>query len=560
MNNQSCCGPMMPPPPNPCNGLLPPPPPPAYPFMKPARDSYTYCCCGRVPNPPSSKFPTSGSFVGSGFALKDTNPYLIDTTFTSYGQVLCFSESVYTKVTQRKDPSCINLAATFDMTDTNLTNTVRNSFLDKYIGKKYSALGGVLPIIKSELKFKLHYTITDYDGGVVHEGVVVSTSLDNHFHFTDIRDLFVTSAHNVMIDNIPAMTYAGLYTITIDHVDAYVNVIDTKSHIEDDMNPYYTFYDNNMKIQLQHDTINSETADDELLIASCDVNKSFDYQANVTTRLRITFTAFMSTIIACGDTTGVWEALNSPTDELIVQIQNELESLQDDVKSLHEIIEQQNLLIQKLSNQLDVNTTNINSHTETINSILAKNTDLEERVAKLEAIPLATIPYKKGIDFVKGQLTWTETGKLYQVTENYTSTGSMTDDIKNGKLVAISTSSTELTALTEKVNTIEKTVNESYTNSQIDKLLENKVDKEEGKTLTSNDFTDDDVSTLQSASRPIVACDSILEFPAIGESNKLYVDKSTSFSYVWDDVNKSYLNTDENNINYDTIQAVVDIE
>lgn len=437
MNNNNCCGfnrPLCPPPPP---DVYPCMPPKAYPFNRPSRDSYTYCCCGGNPAPPSAKFPTSGSFVGSGFALKDTNPYLIDTTYTSYGQVLCFSESVYTDITQRKDTSCINLAATFDMTDTNLTNSVRNNFLEKYTSKKYSYLGGVLPIIKSEIKFKLYYTVTDVSGGVVHEGTLTTTVLDNNFHFTDIRDMFVISARNVMIDNIPAMTYAGLYTITIDRVEAYVSVIDTKTHIQNDMNPYYAFYDNNMKIQLQHDMINAETADEELLIAECDVNKSFDYQANVTTRLRITFMAFMSTMIACGDTSGMWEALNSPTEEIITQLQNEVKAVEDDIKSLHEIIEQQNLLIQKLSTQITENTKKIKENTDNITTLTNTVNDHEERIVKLEAIPFATLPYKKDVEFVKGQITYTTYGKLYQVTENYNATGDMTADIESGKLVKV---------------------------------------------------------------------------------------------------------------------------
>lgn len=433
MINPKCIGPMSPTcqcDPNMC-------PPPSYPFNRPARDSYTFCCCGRVPNPPSSKFPTSGPFVGSGFVLNDTNPYLVDTTYTSYGQLLCFSESVVTKVTQRKDPSCINLAATFDMTDTNLTNTVRNSFLEKYISKKYSTLQGVLPIIKNETKFKVYYTITDIDGGVVHEGTAVSTSQDNNFHFTDIRDMHVVSARNVIIENIPAMTYQGMYTITIDRVEAYVNVVDTKSHLQDGLNPYYAFYDNNMKILLQHDIINAETADDEIMIASCEVNKSFDYVANVTTRLRMTFTAFMSTIIASGDTTGIWESLNSPTEEIITEMRNELNAVEDEIKSLHEIIEQQNLLIQKLSGQIELNTNNIKTHDTSINDLVNRVDDHEDRITALEAIPLATLSYKEGTEFVKGQLTWSEYGTLYQVTGNYTATGDMNADIAAGKLVSI---------------------------------------------------------------------------------------------------------------------------
>lgn len=458
-------------PPVPCGGR--PPKPHCYPYNRPARDSYSFCCCGRVPNPPSSKFPTSGPFEGSGFALKDTNPYIIDTTYTSYGQVLCFSESVITNVTQRRDPSCINLSATFDMTDTNLTNTVRMDFLEKYTSRKYSALQGVLPIIKNETKFKVYYTITDSDGGVTYQGTAVSTVLDNHFHFTDIRDMYVLSANNLIIENIPAMTFGGLYTITIDKVEAYVSVINTVEHLQDGLNPYYTFYDNNMKIQLQHDIINSETADDEIMIAECVVNKSFEYQANVTTRLRMTFHAFMSTMIACGDTTGVWEALNSPTEEIITQLRNEMTAVEDEIKTLHEIIEQQNLLIQKLSGQIDLNKENIIRHETSINLLTDRAdtvdtsiSDLNARVTKLEAIPLALIPYKNGVKFSKGQLTWIHTGELYQITSNYTASGTFNDDIADGHLVPVVNNASNVTAITDKVNELETSVDDIKTQAE----------------------------------------------------------------------------------------------
>jgi len=422
----------------------PPPFPPHYPFNRPVRDSYSFCVCGREPHVPSPKFPTSGSFIGSGFVLKDTNPYLYDTTYTSYGQVLCFSESVITKITQRKDPSCINLSASFNLTDTTLNNSVRLDFLEKYIGRKYSALSGVLPIIQTPIKFKVYYTITDADGGETYEGVSVTTVLDNHFHFTDIKDTYVQSAKGIVIENIPAMTYQGLYTLTIDRVEAYVSVVDTLSHLQDGLNPYYSFTDNGRKIILQHDTISTTPADDEIMIADCIVNKSFDYQANVTNRLRMSFVAFMSTIIASGDTSGVNDALNEPTEEMITQLRNEVTAIEDELKQIHEMIEQQNLLIQKINGQVELNknniieiNTNINTINDNMESYDARLDDHETRISKLEAIPFATISYKKDREFKASQITWVNYGELYQVTSDYTATGNFQQDIDDGHLVKV---------------------------------------------------------------------------------------------------------------------------
>ena len=450
----------------------PPPVPPAYPYNRPARDSYSFCVCGKVPENPSIKYPTSGSFVGSAFALKDTNPYLIDTTYTKYGQVVCYSESVYTQITQRTDPSCINLAARFDLTDTTLNNTVRTDFLEKYISRKYSSLFGVLPIIKTSLKFKVYYTIRDVDGGVTHEGVAVSTVLDNNFHFTDIRDWFVQSARGVIIENIPAMTYQGLYTITIDRVEAYVSIIDTKSHLQDGLNPFYSFTDNNMKMVLQHDIIESTTADEEILIAMCDVNKSFDYQANVTTRLRMTFVAFTSIPIAVGDTSGVWESLNEPTEEIITQLRTEVSACEDEIKSLHEIIEQQSLLIQKQAGQIELNKENLITLTARVTTLEANGEsydarldDHESRITALEAIPLALVPYVEGKEIVRSQITWKGYGNLYQAATTFNASGNFESDVSAGLLVPVAADSADISAISERLSEVEETASIADSNA-----------------------------------------------------------------------------------------------
>ena len=282
--------------------------PPEYPYNRPARDSYTFCCCGGTA-PPINQYPSAGPFVGSAFMMNDGNPYLMDSTQMTYGAVLTYSESVYTHISKRDDLSCINLAAVFDMTDTSLTNTVRNDFLKQYISRKYMELSGVLPIIKTTLKFRIYYTIRDLYGGTIQQNHCDTNVTDSKFHFTDIRDRYVQSAKGLVIDNIPAITYQGLYNITIDRIELRVGVIDTKEHLVDAMNPFYQFVDNNQHIRLQSDTIKNTPQDSEIVVAECEVNKSFDYQANVTNRLRLTFTAFTSLPIPCGDTMGVWNAL-----------------------------------------------------------------------------------------------------------------------------------------------------------------------------------------------------------------------------------------------------------
>lgn len=429
--------------------IQPPPPPPPlphhhdhFPYERPAHDSYGSMCGGHNHYPDT--FPVTGPFIGNAFVLKDTMPYLVDSSFMEYGQTLCFSESIYTKITQRKDTSCINLNAVLDMTDTMLTNGVRNDFLEKNIAKKYSALNGLLPIIKHGLKFYIYYTITNVDGGVEYEGVAVTYSPEMRIHFTDIRDVFVSSIRNVVIENIPAMTYQGMYTITIDRAEAYVAVIDTPMHVEDDLNPFYSFTNNNMSIKLNHSEIASQSHDDGfIMIAECCINKSFDYRANLTTRLRISFVAFMSHLIITGDTSGVWDNLNTPTEEIITNITNDVKQLGDEIKMLKEIIEHQNLLIEKLNGDITNNTNDIieiNTKITDINEII---NDHEQRIIDLESIPRAVRRYHIDTEYIEGQLVWNKAGKLYQVSKNFNSQSGedknecMSTDIKNGNLVPL---------------------------------------------------------------------------------------------------------------------------
>jgi hypothetical protein len=298
-------------------------------------------------------------FKGSAFAMFNGDPYIMDSTNMKYGQVLVYSENVYTNVSQRDDLSCINLAARFDMTDTSLSNTVRNDFLKQYISRKYLELEGVLPIIKTEYKIRIHYTIRDVDGGTINSTHVDTDIKDSYFHFTDIKDRFVQSLKGLVVATIPAITYQGLYNITIDRVELIVQIINTKEHLVDAMNPFYTFVNNNAEIVLHNDIIEPTENDSTLVIATCDVNRSFDYQANITNRLRISFTAFTSVPIACGDTMGIWNALNEPTDAVIAQLRNEVTALEDEVAALHAKDDELQAEIDRLNGQVELNKNNI---------------------------------------------------------------------------------------------------------------------------------------------------------------------------------------------------------
>lgn len=442
--------------------------PAAYPYVRPAVDSYTCSCCGNI-EPTMKDYPSSGPFKGSAFALDNANPYLIDSTYMSYGQALTFAENIYTQVTKRDDPSCINLTARFDMTDSSLTNMVRFDFLKNYTARKYEELSGVLPIIKNGIKFRVHYIVYNVDGGIEYEGHSDMTVNETHFHFTSIKDVFVQSAQGLIIDNIPAMTFQGQYTICITHVEAFVNVIDTKSHLQDpSLNPYYTFTDNNRKIQLHNTEITGETPDSELLIGDCMVQKSFPYLANVTTRLRLSFIAFTSLPIACGDTSPIWFALNEPTEQSITQLRNEVSAMEEQITALVTRINNQDATIAQLTGQVELNRQNIS---DLVNRVTALETSqlsqdliiqtLGERVAALEAIPLALVSYKKGKELVRSQITWKGYGNLFQCAETYTPSGDFDADVAAGFLVPVTSNAEDISGIVDRLDDTEANASEA---------------------------------------------------------------------------------------------------
>lgn len=441
--------------------------PPNYPYNRPARDSYTFCCCGGT-TPPINQYPSAGPFVGSAFMMNDGNPYLMDSSQMTYGTVLTYSESVYTHISKRDDLSCINLAAVFDMTDTSLTNTVRNDFLKQYISRKYEELSGVLPIVKTTMKFRIYYTIRDLYGGTIQQNHCDTNVTDSKFHFTDIRDRYVQSAKGLVIDNIPAITYQGLYNISIDRIELRMGIINTKEHLVDAMNPFYQFTDNNQHIRLQSETIKNTPIDDEIVVAECEVNKSYDYQANVTNRLRLTFTAFTSLPIACGDTMGIWNALNEPTDAVITQLRNEVTALEDEVRLLHEKDAEQDARIEALEGQVTLNKNNISSLTARVTSLEASVSSKDAiinsilaRLDALEAVHHALVHYETGKQFYQAQLTWRRHGELFQATKDFIANGSFDTDLANGNLVPVQSGEIDMSAIIDRIDTIEQTANDA---------------------------------------------------------------------------------------------------
>jgi hypothetical protein len=188
-----------------------------------------------------------------------------------------------------------------------------------------------------------------------------------------------------------------------------VNVIKTKEHVVDDMNPFYQFTNNNTNITVQHDTVKTTEPDGAIMIASVDLNWSTAFQANLTTRLKFSFTSFMSNMILAGNTFNVYNALYHPTEKEI----------------------------DTLKQQISVLTTAVS--------------DLQIKVATLQAdinnFYYTSEEYTKNNYFHEGALVWIDKGTLYQVNESYTTTDdpdisvrdAFNTDIAMGRLIPVRT-------------------------------------------------------------------------------------------------------------------------
>lgn len=432
----------------------------AYPHLRPARDSYGAMACCPPPIPPCPpqpcppppphhgqhlEVPTRGLFVGNGFEIINTYPYLIDTSRMSYGSVVRYSDTVMTKLTRRPDPSCIDVIASFNLTDTSLTNTVLNDFLKKYINNQYESLNGILPMLKGKVVFKIYYTVTGVGQSDMMTGVLECTCNDIKFHFTDIKDIYITTTKNLIIKEIPAMTYTGLYTFTFNRIEAYMPYVDTQQYVEFGGNPLYQFTNNNTKITVQHDILESKPDDGLLLIAEAPINISVDYQANITNRVRLSFTAFLSNVIATPDTLEIWENLNEPTDAIITDLRQRVSSLETLVADLQSALADSNTRIDELeiltnqqAGEISALQTNLDAAVNRISALETNYTLLATRVTALENRPIAVKRYAAETEFVPAQLTYTEYGKLYQTTTTFVADGDMDTDIAAGKIVPLS--------------------------------------------------------------------------------------------------------------------------
>jgi len=288
----------------------------------------------------------------NAFMLINSQPYLWDNTGFYYGQRILVGESVYTRVLQRKDPSSINLTGVFDMSQSMDNNITLNYYLGEIIKNMYLQLQGLLPIIKTFIRYKISYTVTDLLGGVVHTGSMEATNREHKFHSTDIKDYFLLSDSSVMMAHIPQIDFQGPYILTLEKITASVNVIDISKHVQNFLNPFYQWTQNNQKIFVDNNVITRHRSDFIVTIAETYIKFSTQFDGNLTTKLKISFTAFLSNIIATKDTFDVWQKLHDVDGAVVRTIQRDIIGLKQDTMVLDEDLASTELRIERAENDI----------------------------------------------------------------------------------------------------------------------------------------------------------------------------------------------------------------
>ena len=334
------------------------------------------------------------------FMVNENKPYLVDGTQYRYGNVISFANDVDTRIINKKGVSCVNLDAVFDLTDQITTNNAWARYLEQIISMEYDTLKEILPMIKSTIVFRLYYTIKDSSEEPVRRAYCDSPCQCGLIHpCGDLKDNFVSSYKNIFTDELSSTPYSGLYTLTIDKVDAIIDTCQIASMIPPTgPNPYYTFSHNNTHIDVFHEALKPVEPTESFVIATCEVNKSFSIETNVMTKLKVSYVAYMNNCILIPNTLGVWESLYNPSQYIIKELREEIDALKLRVSALEE---------------------------------------------KEDKIGIHF--YEKNLSVGIGEIVWMEAGKLYQATTSFitnndeekTDIESFNADVEAGNIVPV---------------------------------------------------------------------------------------------------------------------------
>lgn len=361
--------------------------------------------CNHTPPPVHPQTPT-GWVKENKFRIVDGYPYLVDMPMLKWGPKVRTSEQLETKVVQRREISCVRLDAVFDCTTSMSTNTTLRNYFKQIIERKYLPLDGILPIIQEWTSFKLNYHVESMMGDTVLDNSAVVSIKEGFCHLTDVRDLTLTSFKGIFMVDIPDLTQYGSerYVLVLDSIEVYVTGFNTLEYLDDPaLNPFYAFAENYTRIDISHEAVSKIDPDyPKMIITEIPLRKTYAFDAAVTTRLKLAFTAYLSDLILSGNTFDVWSALTQPTDAIIAQMKTDLDTMNERLQTLNVTVENQNVTI---ANLVEVNT----QQDEQIETLTTTVEDLVKRVEALEnpntppsdkdpSDPPSTDPEKPGND------------------------------------------------------------------------------------------------------------------------------------------------------------------
>lgn len=336
--------------------------------------------CNHTPPPAHPQTPT-GWVKENKFRIVDGYPYLVDMPMLKWGPKVRTSEQLETKVVQRREISCVRLDAVFDCTTSMSTNTTLRNYFKQIIERKYLPLDGILPIIQEWTSFKLNYHVENMMGDTVLDNSAVVSIKEGFCHLTDVRDLTLTSFKGIFMVDIPDLTQYGSerYVLVLDSIEVYVTGFNTLEYLDDPaLNPFYAFAENYTRIDISHEAVSKIDPDyPKMIITEIPLRKTYAFDAAVTTRLKLSFTAYLSDLILSGNTFDVWSALTQPTDAIIAQMKTDLDTMNERLQTLDVTIENQNVTIANLT---EVNT----QQNEQIEALTTALEDLTKRVEALE--------------------------------------------------------------------------------------------------------------------------------------------------------------------------------
>lgn len=397
------------------------------------------------------KLPTSGSLTGNGFRLVSGVPYLIDTTQMLFGAKINVGDNVYTRITKRADIGCIDLSARVDMTTSTHTDTALVKYLNDTIAQSYHELGQYLPMMQGSLVCALEYNILDSDRGIVTSGVLSGYTENIKFHETNINDYYLTTAYSTIIGDILPMEYGGVYFLELTSFRISIPSFDTKEHLDSGMNPFYAFSDDYSSISIDHDAVNDVTSEITLLpIVETQFTEGniFEFEANLSTRFKFTFEAYLSDMIWETNTYETYQALYNPAQQRIDALEQTVADLTTDLENTKTLLtstierydakfETVDSRLDALENRVSVLETNDAAQDTLLSAHTTSIADLDTRVTRLEGIRAAVVWYRADKQIYASQLVWEAYGELYQATKDFVTSGNLATDVTEGNLIAL---------------------------------------------------------------------------------------------------------------------------